>query len=276
MSNHNLPWLALVVAMAQPLTCLAGPPDARAKDKVSLSNLSLEVEALQTMHRFQMTTRQLEMLSRLVSETAGKPKPREDGKGSAKLQRTLTDLRDALLRNEDDRIERLEEQLEGLLDAEDPDLDDEVELTAGARRRASEVLQSLSTRQVASFLGTLSEPPDPLERLLGALDVVGKLKDEQWKTLTEDIADDLAWQLGGVDANRGRAVADSVRQFLGSARALNEKEFKKQRPELEKATRQFVGQVPPTAILHNVAEHELAELLSNPRLGALLEARLKK
>jgi hypothetical protein len=276
MSYRCRPWFALVVVVGLPLASPGAPPDPKPKERLSLSNLSLEVEALQTLHRFQMTTRQLEALSRLAADTVGKSTPREDGKGSGKLQKTLTELRDALLRGDEDRIERLEEQLEALQDAEDPDLDDEVELTPAARRRASEVLQSLSPRQVAGFLATFSEPPDPLDRLLGALDVVGKLKDDQWKTLTEDIAEELSWQLGGVDANRSRAVGESVRQFLSMVRSLNEKEFKKQRADLEKSARQFVTQVPPTAVLHNVVEHELAELLSNPRLSAALEARLKK
>jgi len=67
-----------------------------------------------------------------------------------------------------------------------------------------------------------------------------------------------------------------VEAFLKTAHVMREREPKKQRPELEKAARQFVAQVPPTQVLHNVAEHTLAELLSNPRLVAAFDARLKR
>ena len=257
--------------------CLSSRSDAADVKRLSLSNLSLEVAALQTMHRFQMTTTQLEALQKLAAETAPKPVVRQDGKGSARLRQALIEMHDALVRGDDDRIDRLEEQLDDLLDADETDLDDDVELTAAARRRAAEVLLSLSPRQLGAFITNLTEElPDPLARLLGALDLVGKLKDDQWKELCEEIVDELSWQLGGLDAERNRFVVERVGQYLKTVRSLSANELRKQRPELEKAARQFVGQVPPAAVIHNLAEHALAELLSNPRLTAALDARLKR
>ncbi len=244
--------------------CLSSRSDAADVKRLSLSNLSLEVAALRTLHRFQLTPPQMEALQKLAAETVPKPAPRQDGKGSAKLRQTLIDMHDALLRGDGARIDRLEEQLDELLDADDTDLDDEVELGAAARRRAPEVLLT-SPRQFGAFIINLTEElPDPLERLLGALDQVGKLKDDEWNELSEEIVDELSWQLGGLDADRSRFVAERVGQYLRTVRSLNEREFKKQRPELEKAARRYVGQVPAAAVLHNVAEHTLAELLSNP------------
>src|SRR5437879_4052606 len=97
-----------------------------ADPKTSLSNLSLEVAALQTLHRFQMTPQQMEAMRKLAGDTMQKEAGRQAGKGNAKLRQSLTDLREALLRGEQERIDSLEEKLDDLLDAEDADLDDEV------------------------------------------------------------------------------------------------------------------------------------------------------
>ena len=59
-------------------------------------------------------------------------------------------------------------------------------------------------------------------------------------------------------------------------RALKDDEFKKERPELEKTARQIVGEVGPLDVLRHAVERSLADLLSNPRLAAAIDARLKK
>lgn len=46
--------------------------------------------------------------------------------------------------------------------ADETDLDDDIELTPTARRRATEFLQSLSPRQVAAFIAAVPDVPDPL------------------------------------------------------------------------------------------------------------------
>jgi hypothetical protein len=247
-----------------------------ADPKTSLSNLSLEVAALQTLHRFQATPQQMEAMRKLAGDTMSKD-ARQAGKGSAKLRQTLTDLRDALVRDEQEKIDSLEEKLDEVLDADDTDVEDEVEITAGARRRVNEVLSIMSPRQIQAFLNDPGEElPDPLERLLTAMRVAGKLKESDWKLLCDDIVQDLSWQLGGIDIERNKWVGKRVEGFLGNLRSLKESERKKQQAELEKSAREFVANVPPTQIIHNFAQHSLAELLSNPRLTAALDARMKK
>jgi hypothetical protein len=261
--------IILSAVLLAPASSRAAEPKA---DRLSLSNLSLEVAALQTLQRFQMTATQMEALRKLAPDTVQTAK-RQAGKASDKYRQTLVDLRAALLRGDEDRVEQLEDRLAEIDDAEEAELDDEIEITATARRRASEVLLTLSPRQVAAFL---SDPPEPMERMMLAFDAVGRLKDDDWKDFSEDLVGELSWQLGGLDPDRSRMVADKVAQFLGMLRSMKKDELKKQRPDLEKAARQFVGSVPPTVVLHNAAEHALAELLSNPRLSSAIEARLKK
>ncbi len=53
-------------------------------------------------------------------------------------------------------------------------------------------------------------------------------------------------------------------------------EFKAQRDDLDKEARKVVGDVGPTDVIRHYMERALAELLSNPRLGAAVEARRGK
>ncbi len=259
--------------------CNAADPKPKepTSDQLSLSNLSLEVVALQSLHRFQMTAEQMTALRKLAASTVSKPGGRTEGKGNDKHRQALLDLREALLKGKDERIEDLEDDLAELHEKEEANFDDQVNITAAARRKAPEALQSLRPAQIAAFFHVVADDlPDPLGMLLDALEVVGEYKDAEWKELTADIVDELSWQLGGLDPERSRLVGGNVEQYLKKIRSLNAKDLEKQRPELEKQARQFVAQAPPTAILHNFAEHTLAELLSNPRLPAALDARLDK
>jgi hypothetical protein len=243
----------------------------RADDRPSATNLVLEIEALQTLRHFEMTATQMELLRKLAADTASKEK-RQPGKVSANYRRTLLDLREALVKNDEERIGELEEKREALEDKEEPDVDDDVEITAAARKSTGEVLAALTPRQVGAFVTNYPyELPDPLERLLDTLDITGKLKDGDWKLVVEDISEDLSWQLGGLDSDRSKAAGKQIERFLAAVRA-----GKMSRTELGKAARQLVGQVPATLVLHNIVEHTLAELLSNPRLAAAIDARQKK
>jgi hypothetical protein len=253
--------------------------DPKPEEPTALNDLSMEVAALLALHRFEFTPPQLEALRRIVPETAQKPGGREPGKGSARLRQGLTELRNALLstKRDEERINDLEEQLVDLHNAGDTDLDDTIDITEAARRRAPDFLRVLSPRQVTAYLSDLGDAlPDPLERLLEALDKAPQLRDPEWKELSEEIADEVSWLLGGLDKKKAGLVRVKVNQWLVGLRSLKEKDLQQKRPELEKAARLFVAQVPPTAVLHNIAEHALAELLSNPRLAAALEARRQR
>jgi hypothetical protein len=275
--------LTAVVALAASINdsgCRAAEPkpkDQATEKAPSLSNLSLEISALQALNRFEMTTEQMNALRRLAADTMPKNAKRDEGKASDKVRKTMLDLRTALIKQDADRIDDLEDALADLLDDEDTDLDDQVNITSAARRRAPEVLQGLRPAQVLAFFNNSGDDlPAPLETLLSALDVVRELKDDEWKDLSEEIVEEMRWLLGGLDPERNRFVADKVEQYLKKVRAVKAKDFEKARPEMERSARQFVGQIAPTVVLHNFAEHALAELLSNPRLLAAIDARLDR
>jgi hypothetical protein len=243
----------------------------------SLIDLNLEVQALLLLHKFDLTPAQLGALRKVATTAASKEVARRSDKGSGPVRQVLIDLRGALLKDkrDDDRISELEEKLADLKDVED--LDDDVDITANARRRASDVLRLCTPRQVTNYLSDFADTlPDPLERLLEALDKAAEVSDAEWKRLREDVVDEVSWLMGGLDPKKAKLIGDKVDKWLGQVRSLKDTDFKKRRPELEAAARVFVAQVPPTAVMHHIAERGLAEMLSNPRLIAAIDARLEK
>ena len=248
-----------------------------AKEQAGLSELSLQVNALQTLYEFEFTPAQMQAVLKLVRQSAAKPAVLPGVQATDKYRQTLTQLRDALIdANDSDRISSLQEKLGDLDDSEDPKLDNDVEITAAARRLAPEALKLLKPRQVTSFLDANQDVySDPLELLLKGLDQSQTLADDDWKALVRETVDEVGWLLGGLDRKKVRTVEQKVEQWLSQVRGLKEAEFKKRRADLEQAARQYVGLVPPTAVLHNIAERALAELLANPQSAAALEARLK-
>jgi len=271
---------ALVPVLTVAFLFIPLSPGAQPKgvDSSALNDLSMEVAALLTLHKFEMTRQQLEVLRKLAPETAPIPTDRDTAKANDQCRQVLTNLRAALLeeKRDEDRIGELEEKWEDLRDSDEVDFDDEVDITAAARRRVPDVLRMLSTRQVVAYLSEQEDVlPDPLELLLEALDQVSELSKADWKERCDDIVEEVSWVLGGLDPKASKMVADRVERWLRQVRVSMETGvFPKQRQDFEKSARQFVAQVPPTLVLHNITEHALAELLSNPRLAAALDARL--
>jgi hypothetical protein len=245
---------------------------------ISLHELSMEVNALETLRLFKFTPAQMEMLQKMAKETVATLSARQSPKASGAFRTALVDLRNALVDNDDeDRTDQLRDQLDELREAEKPEIDDEVEITDEAGDRVAEVLRLLSPRQVATYLAAEAQSvPDPFERMTEAFDKVRGLDPKEWKRVREEISVDVGRMIAGLDFDKANRVGDQVVQLLIQVRALKEDEFKTERPELEKAARKIVEGVGPMEVLRHVVEETLAELLSNPRLPHALEACLSK
>src|SRR5262249_12051859 len=102
------------------------------------------------------------------------------------------------------------------------------------------------------------------------------LEGEEAEDVRDAAAEQVGWLVAGPDAGRSGTVRDQVMALLDRARGLNDADFAKQRPELEKAARQLVGAVTPLDVIRNYLEWAVAQLLSNPRLPAAVDALLKK
>jgi hypothetical protein len=254
-----------------------GADTPRQADAPPPQELSLEVQALQTLHYLKATPAQLRALREMAKETVGKPPPRAEVKASAEFRKALAELRDALASgDEEEHIDELTEKLDDLREDEKPELHDEFDVTEEAQRRAPEALRLLTARQVADFAAVNGEDlHDPRELLANALDEVRGMKADEYKEWRQAVAEEVGRLVAGLDDDKASRVTDQVVQWLIVARSLKDDEFKARRADLEKQARAIVGELGPTDVLRHFLETNLAELLSNPRLPAALAARLK-
>ena len=190
-------------------------------DTPSPSDLKLEVQALQTLYRFQFTPQQMQRLVRIAADTAPPPRRRQPGRVSEEYSQALSDLRGALLdATDEDRIDQLEDRLEELAESEKPDLDEDIALTAAARRRAAEVLGQLKPAQLAHYLGYLDEDvADPLERLQAGLGQARKLQGDAWDSRRDEIAEEVGEYDARTARRRVRGIGDTLRRILANAEA---------------------------------------------------------
>jgi hypothetical protein len=112
--------------------------------------------------------------------------------------------------------------------------------------------------------------------LVEAIDQVRTLSADQWKEFRANFGDEIGRLVAGVDAEKADKISDEVVQLLIVARSLKDAEFKTQRPDLEKSALKIVGEIGPFQVLQNVMENVMATLLSNPRLGPAIDARMLK
>jgi hypothetical protein len=243
----------------------------------SLTDLSMEVAALQTLREFKFTSLQMAQLKKLAAETVRKPRKRKPGKATKEFRDALAAFHDALVDDlEDDEVDPLEDQVDDLREAEKPVLDDDVEITEAARKRAPELLRRLKPSQLASYIAANEdEINDPLDQLLDALNLVRGMKVKRFQEWREEISEEVSRLLAGLDEEKADKIRVKVIALFSKVRGLKDNEFKKQLPELEKEARRIVGDIHPSEILRHAAEHALAEMLSNPRLGEAITARLK-
>jgi len=103
-----------------------------------------------------------------------------------------------------------------------------------------------------------------------------KLRGKEWQGLRDDSAYQVGWLVAGLDADLEEKVRDKATALLNRAYRLDEKDYAKQRAELEKQARALAGKLGPTDVIRHFMERVLAETLSNHRLAAAIEARQKR
>jgi hypothetical protein len=246
----------------------AGQPD--------VSDLSLEVTALQMLHQFQFTLGQMQKIRQCAQETVDKGQSRKKVQASQELRDKLLELRKALvLGNDDELIEQLSDELDELRLDENPAIEEEIQLTKEARRRAPELLRLLKASQYAAYTALLVDLPDPLDLLQESLPKIRELKGATWREERKQVADEIGRLVGGVDAAKEERLRAAVGKLLTRARRLSNQDFEDQQDQLEEEARQLIGSISPADVIRNEIEYSIAELLSNARLAEALAARLQ-
>jgi hypothetical protein len=240
-------------------------------DVDDLTKASMEVAALQALRSFDFTQPQLREIAGMASKSVADARSREAGKATPKFINTLRDLREALVKNDRAHIETLQESLDKIRDTNPPDLDEDVEVSDGARQEVPRLLDMLSPRQVAAYLGNLADDfPDPVELLVKGLEEDKDLKGEDWQAARDDLAAESAALVAGLHPQKLKKLRTAVSEFLDGA---HEKK-RASSPELEAEIRKILGKVNPIALIKNRVETDLGELLSNPQLAPAVKACL--
>jgi hypothetical protein len=253
--------------------------ECRADERVSrppasLNDLSMEVAALHILHQFQFTSEQLRYLRKLAAETSQEREIRPAPRTSEKYARLLFDLRDALIGGNEEKVDKIQQQLDTLRTSEPLDLDDGIDITEAARREAPRLLRLLSPKQIAFHLSYYGDQlPDPVATLENAIDTVRNLKDKEWKQLREEVAEQIGPLVVGLDIDKAGQVSDRAVQLLIEVRALSKEDFERRRSEFRKQAMSLIGNANAFDVLRHLVEQSLAELLSNPRLAFALDAQ---
>jgi hypothetical protein len=241
-----------------------------AKKTDDLTNLSMEVEALQALHALEITNAQLKDLLNIVKECTEKPRSRTPAKASDAYRKALLDLRNTLIRLDADRIDDLKEKLDDLIEKESPEVDTDYETTAAARTHAPSAFKRLEFKQLLAFVHDQGDTlADPRESISGALEEGKDKKGDEWTAIRNQTADAVAEVLAGANAAKVAEVARSVKALLdkwhGKAASAE---------AIDQEIKQIIGGQLPTDLLRNAMEVHLASILSNPRMPTAIEARL--
>jgi len=238
--------------------------------------VSMEVLALQGLDTLQTTPEQMKALAKMTAETAAKPRPRRPSVTSDKYKKKLAALRDALVKHDADEIQVLTAELGELQATDKIFVDNMVDISEPARKRAPEVLKLLSPRQVAIYVATFeSLLHDPVEGMYVTLESGAKLGPKEWNDLRDAVAQEIGDLLAGLDVNQSKKTAERVVALLDKGHKIKEADLPKSRADLEKEMRQIMGNNGPVEILRHFMERHLALLLSNPQLATAIDARLK-
>lgn len=251
------------------------PVKGKAAEELVL--LKLEVDALEKLYHLELNARQLPLLLALAEKTAAKPPAVQEAQAGEEYRSVLKSLHGALLAQQEEQIRELSEKLDELHEKETISIEDAIDMTDAAMAAAPQAFRLLSAAQIVAYLSALDdEVPDPAERILSALEEGAESKDDEWKQLRDETAEEVSWLAAGFKMESAARVKNSVISFLDRNHRFKGEELTKQWPTLEKDAHQLVRNVTSLTVLQHYMERELAELLSNPRAATAIRSSIKK
>jgi hypothetical protein len=224
--------------------------------------LSMELKALRILRGFEAMPHQLQVIAQIAKRTAGSLGNREAAKASGPYVQVLSQMRQAIIANDEEQVEKLRTQLDELEEKNPPDLDDEVEITDGAEIEAVRLLNIFSPQQIVAYAQSLEDEfPDPVQLILEGLEEGRGLKKEEWETARNRLAGEVGWLVCGTQGEKGSKLEEQVSAYLDQKHAEEGKPGNR-----ASEIRTLLGSPGPVVVLKNVVEHGLSELLSNPQV----------
>lgn len=264
----------LLLAAAGWVWIFAGPmSEIRADDAPSSDsvNLQLKVDALTSLNSLNLSSDQLASLKDICSDTAGSlsdtPAPITNAYKIA-----LQNMHDALLSRDQDKIDAAEDKLGELSDAQDTDADPDVTQSDAAKTKAASFLKLLSPKQIAFYVAdNADEIDDPAEVVLDAIHQCHGMDNDDFESLVQDTSEELNLLAGGANPAKPPSIGGKAARLLRKAHGLSDDDFKNQLPSLEDEGKKLVANMDSIQCIRHWMEGEIADLLSNPQLGAALK-----
>jgi hypothetical protein len=275
-------WLIGLLAATMALTAGAAAQekgDKKGKPPAGVADpnvLSLEILALRTLRTLRATPAQMKGLQALLKPDFVKKVERAPARVSAPLRKNLRLLRDALVRDDEEGFEKYGKRVEILREDDEEVFEDDVPITRAAIEPARQALRLFTARQVLILLQTLDEDRlDPPQVLLDALNEGLGCKPEDWQKIRDAASARVVWLVGPL-AKDAAKTRTRIRAWLDEKHKLSAEDLEMQKPKLaDAALQEFAAKIGPATLLNNSAWYAMTELLCNPRLPAVLRARLK-
>ncbi len=257
------------------------PPDAghvvKGKDAAELISLKLEVDALEKLYHLDLNARQSSAFLELAAKTAAPLPATREIRAGAEYGKVLKELHTAYLDQAEERIHKLSEKVEELHKKESVEINDEFAMTDVALKAAPQAFKLLSAAQIVAYLSALDdEVPDPVERILSAVEEGQDLAADQWKRLRDETAEEVSWLVVGFTNENAPKLRKTAIELLERGHRFKGEELKKEWSSLEKSAQQLIGNVSSLVVIQHYLERELAELLSNPRTTTALRLWIKQ
>lgn len=266
-----------MVAAVIGVICIAARADAPATAPAgSSANVELQLAALNALNDLDLDTGQLKAIRTMLKSQSAPPATEPGEAGSAAYQASLKSLCDAVIDDDAQKAADAEQKVDQLRTDEHLTVVTTVPLTDFARTHASDLLKLLRSNQLGGYLAAHGdEVPDATGTILDAMDESRGKSDADYAPIRSEAVNQVSVLMCGVatgpDADK---VQKDVGELLDHAHGMTDAQYKSGYRKLEKQTHAIVGELNAFTALQNWMQREMADLLANPELGAMIDARL--
>jgi Spy/CpxP family protein refolding chaperone len=255
--------------------CAAASADGPTTAPASPS-AELQVAALNTLNDLDLDGDQLKAIRELLKANTDAPATEPADKGSDAYRSALKSLRDAIIADDAQKAADAEAKVDQLRSEEQLNVTTTVPLTDFARQKSDGVLKMLRSNQIGSYLGVHGDDvPDAVETILDAMDQSRGKDKTDFNATCDEASEQVGTLVAGIsDGNRETDVEQQVSGLLQHAYGMTDAQYKANYKKLEVSARKIVGDLGAFTALHNWMLREMADLLANPELPAMIDARL--
>jgi hypothetical protein len=250
------------------------PAHAQQSPTLSAKELSEDIHTLTFIRQLELSVKQLESLLNLAKRIELE-RQSADKFDTPEIRAVLAKIRQGLIEEQDkEQLAPLYEQLESLMPDKATAKSKEGALKEVLMTWAKEAVAILQPQQVVRLVG--EKGGNSSEQLIGALRKLRGAPPEEREGFLKEFLAATAKRLGRGDAKKTETLRTQLHNFFEKGFKLNEAEFEAQLKSLTEQAEQIVKDAlgSPVNALQIQAEEKIAGFLMNPRLVAILQARL--